>query len=89
METFNDMFRIIQNPENEKYYVAVGNQLVTKEKFDSEEDATTYLEEKPYEVIMNLMAIVIKYELLHHNNSNYKAGKWEKNDQQEPQSILQ
>lgn len=78
MEDFNELFRVVQNPDNEKYVILVGNQLVTNKKFDTEEDAITYLEEKPYEIIMNLMAIVIKFELLHHNNSNYIAGKFPK-----------
>ena len=42
----------------EKYRITVGNQVVSSKKFDTLEQAETYANQKPWELISNLQVIV-------------------------------
>lgn len=52
----HELFTIV-NHEGE-YLVALGNQVVSKEKFDSFEAAAHYIDKKPWELILNATAVM-------------------------------
>lgn len=56
-ETFEcDLFTIV-NHEGE-FLIALGNHVVSKEKFGSREEAAHYIECKPWELILNSTAVM-------------------------------
>lgn len=55
----NDIFLIV-NVE-EKYRIALGEHWVTKKIFNTPEEAQAYIDAKPYELLMNVAAVMAKF----------------------------
>lgn len=55
-----DLFKIRQtNEEKNDFIVTVGNHLATEKHFTSEKEAEDYIESKPWDVIVALVAEMI------------------------------
>lgn len=55
-----DLFKIrTTNEEKNDFIITVGNHLATERHFTSEEEAEDYIKEKPWEVIVALVAEMI------------------------------
>ena len=48
------------NAENEKYIISCGNMMASKKQFDSREEAESYIESKPYDLIFTLSVAASK-----------------------------
>lgn len=58
-----EMFTIINH--NGEFMIALGNQLVSKNVFDCREKTEHYIDQKPWELIFNSMAVLVeKLEIL-------------------------
>lgn len=55
----NDVFLIV-NVED-KYRIALGEHWVTKELFNTSEEAQEYINKKPWELLMNMAAVMAKF----------------------------
>ena len=56
-ETYgHELFTIVNH--NGEHLVAVGNQVVTREKFATREEAIAYIDRKPWELIFNSCAVM-------------------------------
>ena len=62
MELYEDLFRFICIDEENKSTVkiCVGNNIITNKEFNTIEEAKNYLDYKPYDVLINLMAATIQ-----------------------------
>lgn len=55
----NDVFLIV-NVED-KYRIALGEHWVTMKIFDKPEEAQAYINAKPYELLLNIAAVMAKF----------------------------
>ena len=55
----NNVFLIV-NVED-KYRIALGEHWVTKQIFDTPEEAQKYINSKPWELLMNVAAVMAKF----------------------------
>lgn len=55
----NDLFLIVNVEDT--YRIALGEHWVTKEVFKTPEEAQAYIDAKPYELLMNLAAVMAKF----------------------------
>lgn len=53
-----DLFNIFNNEE--RWYIALGNQVVTRKTFASREEAQHYVDCKPWELIFNSVAVMFE-----------------------------
>ena len=63
-----DIFLIVRN--DKKYLIAITNQIVSRNVFDTVEEARAYIQSKPWELILNATAVMMKHlkELKQVNN---------------------
>lgn len=54
------------------YRIALGEHWVTKTKFKTPEEAQEYINQKPWELLMNMAAVMAKYVINETNNQNKK-----------------
>lgn len=52
----HDLFNVFNHED--KWYIALGNQVVTRQIFDSKEEAYHYIDCKPWELIFNSVAVM-------------------------------
>lgn len=52
-----EIFVIVNH--NGEFMIALGNNVVSKEKFDSREKAIAYIDSKPWELILNSTAVMM------------------------------
>ena len=55
----NEVFLIV-NVED-KYQIALGEHWVTKQIFNTPEEAQQYINQKPWELLMNMAAVMAKF----------------------------
>ena len=74
-----EIFRTVLH--NEKYHILVGNQKVSINEFDTQEEAENYIDSKPWELIGNLSMLICKHQMEEYkkeranNIINYKNRK--------------
>lgn len=51
-------FKVLQ--QNDKFKIILGNSIVSERTFDKKEDAIRYINNKPYELITNLICITLE-----------------------------
>lgn len=61
-------FVIIYDEESNKWRIAMGRTIATRDEFDTAEEADNYIKSKPWEMIVTICAIM--YE--HLTNENIK-----------------
>lgn len=54
----NTPFSIITEVNSQKHRIAIGNNLMCEKAFDSMNEATMYVNEKPWELILNTTALI-------------------------------
>lgn len=54
-----DLFLIVN--KDGKYLIALTNKIVSKQQFDTLEEARTYVQSKPWELILNATAVMMNY----------------------------
>lgn len=64
-----DIFLIVRN--DKKYLIAITNQIVSRKQFETVEEAREYIQSKPWELILNATAVMMKHleELKQVNNN--------------------
>lgn len=60
---------LIVNVED-SYRIAMGEHWATKAKFKTPEEAQKYINQKPWELLMNMAAIMAKFVINETNNQN-------------------
>lgn len=55
-----EMFLIVS--KEGKYFIALGNKIVSKQLFETIEEARTYISSKPWELIMNVAGVICEYQ---------------------------
>lgn len=66
VEMYEDIFTVINH--NGVFMIAVGNQVVSKERFATREEALHYIDCKPWALILNTVAVMIeKLQTLNNN----------------------
>lgn len=55
--------------DDKKYLISLGNQIVSELNFDTLEDAESYIDKKPWELILNSTMYLIQF-----NENNSKIG---------------
>lgn len=66
LEMYEDIFTVINH--NGIFMIAVGNQVVSKERFATREEALHYIDCKPWSLILNTVAVMIeKLQTLNNN----------------------
>lgn len=53
-----DIFLIVRN--DKKFLIAITNQIVSRNVFDTVEEARAYIQSKPWELILNATAVMMK-----------------------------
>lgn len=61
-------FTILET-DDEKFLISLGNQIVSELTFDTLEEAEKYIDEKPWELILNSTMYLIQF-----NENNSKTG---------------
>lgn len=57
VEMYEDIFTVINH--NGIFMIAVGNQVVCKERFATREEALHYIDCKPWSLILNTVAVMV------------------------------
>ena len=57
----NTPFSIIENTENQKCMIAVGNAIIVDKEFENENEAAKYIKDKPWDLILNTCAMFTQY----------------------------
>ena len=60
-EVENTPFAIVG--DEKEWSIAVGSQLITEEKFESEEEAYEYVMKRPWELIINITAMYTEFRI--------------------------
>ena len=53
----HEMFTIVEH--DGEFMIAIGNQIISKEKFNDLKHAKAYIDRKPWEMILNATAVMI------------------------------
>lgn len=70
----NAMFALVTD-KNGKINICAAGMAVSQKKFDTHEQAEKYIGSKPYEILVNLMFIVIKLSKENENNNENPQDK--------------
>lgn len=52
------VFALVKD-ENEKVHICLGGYAVSEKEFDTFEQANAYIEKKPYELLINVCAVIL------------------------------
>lgn len=68
----NSELFLIVNAED-KYRISLANHWVTKQEFNTPEEAQAYIDSKPWDLIMNIAGVIAQFaiqEIVNNNNEN-------------------
>lgn len=73
LKQINEIFNAVQN-EGNKWQITTGNYIISRMEFETYEEAEKYINKKPYDIIMNLCALIATnvYKLEKETNNNNK-----------------
>lgn len=68
--TKEPLFAMVKNPQTGKVIIVVGNNKVTNHEFNNYEEAEIFVNEKPYELIINTACLFMNFSLEQQKQNN-------------------